>query len=144
MWAWALGLLGKVPRKLLVYAGIAAAVAVGMWRVYDAGYDAARDQCKEASLRATVEALQEDLDARDALAQRRAAEGAQRRDKLRGALADMREDYENASKELQRCGDMRVPDAVYQRLLNGAGAGGEDDGSGKSDNADTYSGPFIP
>lgn len=138
MWSWALRLVGAVPRKLwLVLAG-AVLAAVVVWRVYDAGYDAARAECESAAAERTAEtvrALQDELAARDEMLAKQAKQARTRRQDLQAELSTLREEYDNASNELQRCGRMAVPESTYKRLRERAttGRGGTGDGTGGAD-----------
>ena len=106
-----------------------------LWQTYDAGYEAARAQCNEAGLRAQAQELRTELAGRDRIAREQAKRERHRRSELRDELEAIQDDYDNASDELQRCGDMPVPDAVYQRLRDRAteGRDGASDGSGEPD-----------
>lgn len=129
MWTWALGLLGKTPKRWLLYALGAAALATVAWRLYGAGYDAAELRATAERNAATVETLRAELARRDALAQEQAAEAQRRRAHLEATIGDMREDLSDATDEVKRCARVSVPHAAFERLRNGADPARDDEGN---------------
>jgi hypothetical protein len=57
MWAWILRIAGKLPRRLIGYALAAVAVAAAAWWLYDAGYEAAAEECKQRNAEARAQAI---------------------------------------------------------------------------------------
>lgn len=152
MWAWALSLLGKVPKRLLLYAAGAVVLALVAWRLYDAGYDAARAECNEAELRATAEhnaetaaALRDELARRGAIARDRAAARERRAERLESTVSDLWEMLDDATEEVKRCARVSVPGDAYQRLRDGAAKVRAGKGNGADEShggdADTGAGP---
>lgn len=149
MWAWAAriggAVLGKLPKRILWYALAAAGVALIAWRLYDAGYDAARAECNTAELRAAAERnaetareLRDELRRRDAIERERAAERRRRAQRLESTVTDLWEMLDDATDEVKRCARVSVPGAAIERLRDGAAAAGAGKGHGadESDRAD--------